>query len=68
MNLNAKPGTSVPAGTALQQRLTALNLYSGPITGYFGSLTQAAVEAFQGQHGISQVGYVGPATRAALNQ
>ncbi|MGC9602763.1 MAG: peptidoglycan-binding protein [Minisyncoccia bacterium] len=53
--------------TELQQRLTSLNLYSGPITGYFGSLTQAAVAAFQGQHNISPVGYVGPATRAALN-
>jgi len=58
-------GTDV---TELQQRLTALNLYSGPITGYYGSLTEGAVEAFQGQHNIEQVGYVGPATRAALNQ
>ena len=53
--------------TALQNKLTSLGLYSGPITGYFGSLTQAAVEAFQGQHNINQVGYVGPSTRAALN-
>ena len=58
-------GTDV---TELQQRLTALGMYSGPITGYFGSLTQTAVEQFQGAHGISQVGYIGPATRAALNQ
>ena len=58
-------GTDV---TELQTRLTALSMYSGPITGYFGSLTQAAVEQFQGAHGIEQVGYVGPATRAALNQ
>lgn len=61
-------GSSGADVTALQQKLTALNLYSGPITGYFGSLTKAAVEAFQGQHNISQVGYVGPSTRAALNQ
>jgi hypothetical protein len=53
--------------TELQKRLTSLNVYSGPITGYFGSLTKAAVAAFQGQHNISAVGYVGPATRAALN-
>jgi peptidoglycan hydrolase-like protein with peptidoglycan-binding domain len=58
-------GTDV---TELQTRLTALGMYSGPVTGYFGSLTQAAVEQFQGAHGIDQVGYVGPATRAALNQ
>lgn len=60
-------GSSGQDVTELQQRLTALDLYSGPITGYFGTLTEAAVEAFQGQKGISQVGYVGPATRAALN-
>jgi|GEM_PF-1013580 peptidoglycan hydrolase-like protein with peptidoglycan-binding domain len=60
-------GSSGTDVTELQQRLTSLNLYSGPITGYFGSLTQAAVAAFQGQHNISAVGYVGPATRAALN-
>jgi peptidoglycan hydrolase-like protein with peptidoglycan-binding domain len=60
-------GSSGQDVTELQQRLTTLNLYSGPITGYFGSLTQAAVAAFQGQHSISAVGYVGPATRAALN-
>ena len=53
--------------TELQKRLTALGDYSGPVTGYFGSLTQAAVEKFQGQHDIDQVGYVGPGTRAALN-
>ena len=54
--------------TELQQRLTTLGDYSGPVTGYFGDLTAAAVEQFQGQHNIDQVGYVGPATRAALNQ
>ena len=58
-------GTDV---TELQTRLTALGLYTGAITGHFGSLTRAGVEAFQSAHGISQVGYVGPATRAALNQ
>ena len=60
-------GSSGDDVTELQKRLTTLDLYSGPITGYYGSLTEAAVEAFQGQHGIAQVGYVGPGTRAALN-
>ncbi len=54
--------------TELQKKLTALGFYSGPTTGYFGSLTQAAVEAFQSAHSISAVGYVGPGTRAALNE
>jgi peptidoglycan hydrolase-like protein with peptidoglycan-binding domain len=53
--------------TALQNRLTQDGFYSGPITGYFGSLTQAGVERFQSAHGLSQIGSVGPGTRAALN-
>jgi hypothetical protein len=53
--------------TALQRRLTADGFYSGPITGFYGSLTQAAVEKFQSAHGITVKGYVGPSTRAALN-
>ena len=40
---------------------------SGPITGYYGTLTQAAVEKFQSAHNIDVNGYVGPGTRAALN-
>ncbi|MDB5188298.1 MAG: sleB [Candidatus Kaiserbacteria bacterium] len=53
--------------TQLQQRLTTLNMYSGPITGYFGPLTESAVMNYQTAHGISAVGSVGPLTRASLN-
>jgi peptidoglycan hydrolase-like protein with peptidoglycan-binding domain len=53
--------------TALQQKLTTLGMYSGPITGYFGTLTQSAVEQYQTANSISPVGYVGPSTRTALN-
>lgn len=53
--------------TALQERLTSDGFFSGPITGYYGALTQAAVEKFQSAHGIDVYGYVGPGTRAALN-
>lgn len=53
--------------TELQQRLTTLGFYDGPITGYFGVETQTAVEKYQTAHGISPVGYVGPSTRAELN-
>jgi hypothetical protein len=53
--------------TALQEQLTKDGLYTGPITGYFGALTEAAVSQFQAAHGIEVKGYVGPATRAALN-
>ena len=54
--------------TELQKHLTALGFYSGPINGKFGPLTEAAVKKFQKKHGISQTGYTGPTTRAALNK
>ncbi|MFA6050700.1 MAG: peptidoglycan-binding domain-containing protein [Candidatus Paceibacterota bacterium] len=54
--------------TELQKRLTDLGFYTGPITGYFGSQTKAAVLKFQKAKGVDQAGYVGPATRAKLNQ
>ena len=38
-----------------------------PATGYFGSITKAAVVKFQISKGISGTGYVGPLTMAALN-
>ena len=53
--------------TALQTRLTALGFYSGPITGTFGSQTEAAVKRYQAKNGIDQMGVVGPSTRASLN-
>lgn len=39
----------------------------GLVTGYFGSLTKAAVARFQTKYGISAVGRVGPVTMAAIN-
>lgn len=53
--------------TELQNRLTQEGVYSGPITGYFGQLTLKAVKAYQTKYGISQIGTVGPLTRAQLN-
>ena len=53
--------------TALQNRLIAEGVYSGPVTGYFGAMTAAGVKAFQAKYGIDQVGTVGPKTRAQLN-
>ncbi len=54
--------------TELQKRLTALGFYSGPITGKFGALTEAAVKALQKANNMAAVGYVGPGTRAILNK
>jgi hypothetical protein len=53
--------------TALQQKLASLEFYSGPITGFYGSLTEQAVMKYQTAHGITATGYVGPSTRTALN-
>lgn len=40
----------------------------GLITGYFGSLTRAAVRRFQAKYVLPQVGRVGPLTRAKLSE
>jgi len=61
-------GDSGSGVTELQKRLTVEGVYSGPINGNFGPLTQAAVKKYQSIHGLDQLGNVGPATRAALNQ
>lgn len=49
--------------------VTALQNVLGvsPATGYFGSITKAAVVAYQKAHGISSTGYFGPLTRASVN-
>lgn len=52
---------------ALQERLTAEGVYSGPHTGFYGPLTVTAVKAYQAKVGLAQLGNVGPGTRAALN-
>lgn len=56
--------------TQLQAFLAAdPSLYpEGKVTGYYGSLTVAAVRRFQAKYGISQVGRVGPQTMAKLNE
>jgi len=50
----------------LQNTLTQLGYYKGPISGYFGPLTRNAVMNFQSTHTIPALGIVGPLTRAAL--
>lgn len=40
----------------------------GLVTGNFGNLTKQAVIRFQGKYGILQTGFVGPLTRAKINQ
>jgi len=60
-------GSSGTEVTELQKRLTSLGYYSGPVTGYYGSLTRAAVIRLQKAHKLTQLGSVGPGTRAVLN-
>jgi peptidoglycan hydrolase-like protein with peptidoglycan-binding domain len=38
------------------------------LTGHFGLATETAVKSFQTAKGIEPKGYVGPATRDALNK
>lgn len=39
----------------------------GKVTGYYGSLTEAAVRRFQNQYGLQVVGRVGPLTMVKIN-
>lgn len=61
-------GSSNSEVTALQNKLTTIGFYSGPISGYYGQLTMLSVKKFQLHYSISPTGSVGPATRNALNK
>ena len=50
----------------LQQRLSLLDFYAGPKTGFFGDQTRRAVEQFQDAAALTPDGAAGPATIAAL--
>lgn len=67
--LQLKFGSTGSEVTALQTALKGdATVYpEGLVTGYFGSLTEKAVKAFQTKYGIEAVGQVGPITRAKLN-
>lgn len=51
---------------SLQRNMQTSGYYNGPITGYYGSFTEAAVIAFQKAKGLQVDGVAGPATRASL--
>jgi peptidoglycan hydrolase-like protein with peptidoglycan-binding domain len=51
----------------LQQRLSGLGYYHGPVTGYFDTSTQEAVRQFQQANGLAADGVVGAATISALD-
>jgi cell wall-associated NlpC family hydrolase len=55
--------------TTLQQDLRILGYFKFPQnTGYYGEITEAAVKAFQKDHGIQQTGKVGPTTAPYLEK
>jgi len=53
--------------SALQTDLTVLGFYKGPIDGYYGADTVAAVKAFQKSAGLPETGYPDPATQQAMS-
>ena len=59
--------SSGPAIQAIQQRLTDLGYWLGPVNGVYGDLTTQAVYAFQKVNGLPIDGQVGPQTAAALS-
>jgi peptidoglycan hydrolase-like protein with peptidoglycan-binding domain len=62
-------GDRGPAVTRLQQRLRALGYTQvGAVDGVFGPSSDAALRAFQSDHGLIPNGVDGPATQAALAQ
>lgn len=61
-----KYGVTDDLVTPLQERLTALGYYSGPISGNFLGNTRNAVKAFQKQNGLPVDGIVGEETWNAV--
>jgi peptidoglycan hydrolase-like protein with peptidoglycan-binding domain len=66
--LTLGPGSSGPSVRALQQRLTSLGYWNGPVNGTFGDATEQAVWALQKAAGIPRTGIVDQATESALVQ
>ncbi|TVP66046.1 MAG: peptidoglycan-binding protein [Leptolyngbya sp. LCM1.Bin17] len=62
-----RPGMEGAAVRQLQQALTSNGVYSGPITGFFGPLTEEAVRRLQANNNLEVDGIVGPATWGALD-
>ncbi len=61
-------GDRGPLVKSLQQSLAQAGFFSGPVTGYFGSMTRASVVSFQRASGLRTDGIAGPMTQQALTK
>jgi peptidoglycan hydrolase-like protein with peptidoglycan-binding domain len=61
-------GSSGTEVLELQKRLKSEGYLNATPNGNYGPATVAAVKAYQKAKGLSQLGTVGPGTRAALNK
>lgn len=59
---NLKFGDSSETVQKLQETLKGLQVYSGPITGFYGEQTEAAVRSYQRLNQIAVTGSITPAT------
>lgn len=62
----SKLGSEGKEVTAIQEALKDRGLFTGNVTGYYGTQTQAAVKRFQKIKGIKSDGIAGPQTLSAL--
>ena len=60
-------GTRSASVIALQKQLKAVGVFQGPVTGYYGPLTRAAVSAFEGVKHLHRDGVADPRMRTVLN-
>lgn len=51
----------------LQKRLIFEGVYTGPVTGFYGSMTREGVRRYQAKNNLPSVGAVGPMTLSVLN-
>lgn len=63
-----KKGSRGPDVTHLQKQLHAAGYYNGPITGFYGKLTQSAVNQFQQARGLKSDGIAGSQTLSVLQE
>ncbi|MCY7282148.1 MAG: peptidoglycan-binding protein [Cyanobacteria bacterium CAN_BIN43] len=61
-----QPGDSGEDVKALQQRLTERKYYTGPVTGFYGDLTEAAVRNLQRSNNLPIDGFFGAKSAAVL--